>query len=325
MAGTLQWDAAVSRQPVHASADTSRVEHIFSVDVEEYFQVSAFDRFVDRRDWPSMPSRVEGAVDRLLELLDRHGATGTFFTLGCVAERHPMLVRQIAAGGHEIASHGWSHRRVTALSPSQFRDELSRSKSVLEDITGQEVIGFRAPSFSIGAGESWAFDVLIEEGYRYDSSVFPVRRPGYGDRSARTTPFIVARESGELLELPLATLQLLGLRIPAAGGGYLRHFPFAVVRGAVRAHATRGESAMLYVHPWEIDHEQPRLPVPALTRIRHYGGLRRTLPRLARLLGEFSFTSAARRHERTLRALREEASVQSPRSLPYAGLSESRA
>lgn len=325
MAGTLQWDAAVNPQPLHARGDASPVEHIFSVDVEEYFQVSAFDRFVDRRDWPKMPSRVEGAIDLLLELLDRHGATGTFFTLGCVAERHPRLVRQIAAAGHEVASHGWSHRRVSALSPAQFRDELSRSKSVLEHITGQQVVGFRAPSFSIGAGEAWAFDALIEEGYRYDSSVFPVRRPGYGDRTARTTPSIVRREGGELLELPLATLELLGMRIPAAGGGYLRHFPFAVVRGAVRAHTARGDSAMLYVHPWEIDDEQPRLPVPALTRIRHYGGLRRTLPRLERLLAEFSFTSAARRYERTLRTLRPAVPAGRPHGAAFPVLSESRA
>lgn len=325
MAGTLQWDAAVNPQPLRAGRDASRVEHVFSVDVEEYFQVSAFDRYVDRGDWTSIPSRVEGAVDQLLELLARHGATATFFTLGCVAERQPRLVRHIAGAGHEIASHGWSHRRVSALSPSQFRDELSRSKSLLEDITGQQVVGFRAPSFSIGPGESWAFDALIEEGYRYDSSVFPVRRPGYGDRKARTTPFIVRRGGGELLELPLATLQLFGMRIPAAGGGYLRHFPFAVVRGAVRAHSARGDSAMLYVHPWEIDDAQPRLSVPALTRIRHYGGLHRTLPRLERLLAEFSFTSAARRHERTLRALGVAGPARLSRSVAFGGVSESRA
>lgn len=278
------------------------VEHVLSVDVEEYFQVSAFDRVLDRAAWPRLPSRVERSTDELLELLARHHAAATFFTLGWIAERHPALVRRIVDAGHELASHGWSHRRVSSLSPAEFRAEARNSKAVLEDIAGCAVVGFRAPSFSIGRAQAWAFDVLIEEGYRYDSSVFPIRRPGYGDRTAPTTPYVVSRPSGDLLELPLATLALLGMRVPAAGGGYLRHFPFAIIRAAVRAHDVRGESAILYVHPWEIDPGQPRLAVSALTRLRHYGGLRRTRPRLELLLDEFRFTSVARRTSDMLRA-----------------------
>jgi polysaccharide deacetylase family protein (PEP-CTERM system associated) len=301
MADTLQWDVTVKSHAPGPGVAPGRIEHIFSVDVEEYFQVSAFDPFVDRAAWGSMPSRVEESVDGLLALLARHGATATFFTLGCVAERHRGLVERIAAAGHEIASHGWSHRRASALTPKEFAAELTRSKALLEDVSGQEVVGFRAPSFSLRTRDDWAFDAMLEAGYRYDSSVFPIRRPGYGDPSAPTSPFRVKRPCGDVIELPPATLESLGWRIPAAGGGYLRHFPLALLREAVRRIESRGESAMLYVHPWEIDPAQPRLAAPALTRLRHYGGLHRTLPRLERLLTEFRFTSAARRYDAALR------------------------
>ena len=301
MADTLQWDSGVTFLPAQRAIDSRRIEHVFSVDVEEYFQVSAFEPFVDRALWPRIPSRVGRSVDELLSLLAAHGATGTFFILGCVAERHPALVREIAGAGHEIASHGWSHRRVSSLTADAFSDELRRSKALLEDIAGREVIGFRAPSFSIGLRDGWAFDALVDAGYRYDSSIFPVRRPGYGDRSAPPTPFRIERERGALLELPLATLGVLGMRLPAAGGGYLRHFPLGLIRAAIAAAEASGESAMVYVHPWEIDVAQPRMRVSPLTRLRHYGGLHRTMPRLERLLTEFRFTSAARRYDDTLR------------------------
>jgi polysaccharide deacetylase family protein (PEP-CTERM system associated) len=294
MASTLQCAGAVISSPASRAPTESRVEHVFSVDVEEYFQVSAFDGVLDRSAWQGMPSRVEPAVDVLLELLGRHDALGTFFTLGWVADRHPALVRRIADAGHEVASHGWSHRRVSTITPAEFRDEVRRSKARIEEITGREVIGFRAPSFSIGPEQAWAFDVLIEEGYRYDSSVFPIRRPGYGDPDAPTAPYVITRPAGTILELPLATLDVLGVRLPAAGGGYLRHFPFGVIRAAFRANELRGSGAVFYVHPWELDIDQPRLAVSALTHFRHYAGLRRTRPRLQFLLREFRFTSVAR-------------------------------
>lgn len=270
------------------------LQHIFTVDVEEYFQVAAFEGVVSRRDWDSLDTRLEPAVERLLEMLARHGATGTFFTLGWIADRQPHLVRRIAEAGHEIASHGYWHRRVAALSPDEFREDVRASKAVLEDAAGVPVMGFRAPNFSIRPGCEWAFDVLVEEGYRYDSSLFPIRRPGYGYPAAPSIPHVLHRASGSITELPLATLTWSGARIPAAGGAYLRHFPYGVVRRAFRESLENGIPATFYVHPWELDPAQPRLPVSWLTRARHYGGLSRTVPRLERLLAEFPFTSAAR-------------------------------
>ncbi|HEV8600378.1 MAG TPA: XrtA system polysaccharide deacetylase [Gemmatimonadales bacterium] len=268
--------------------------HLFSVDVEEHFQVSAFDRTLSREEWERQPSRVERNTEVLLELLARHDAHATFFTLGWVAERQPALLRRIVVSGHEVASHGWWHRRLTSLTREEFREEARRSKAVLETLTGREVKGFRAPSFSIVPGGEWAFDVLLEEGYSYDSSLFPIRRPDYGYPAAPPVPHQISRAGGTLLEIPLATLEMLGLRFPAAGGGYLRQLPLGLVQRSFRAMGERGVPGMFYIHPWEVDPEQPRLPVGPLTRLRHYGGLERTLPRLERLLNEFRFTSVER-------------------------------
>lgn len=268
---------------------------IFTVDVEEYFQVSAFDKLVDRAQWGSYASRVERSVDLLLDLMARHRAIGTFFTLGWIAERYPRVVRRIAAGGHEIASHSWWHRRVTQLAAPEFREELRTSKAILESITGQPVLGFRAPSFSIVPGGEWAFDALLEEGYRYDSSLFPIRRPDYGYPGAPPEPHLIERRAGVLLELPLATTVWAGIRLPAAGGAYLRQLPYGLTRRAFREYQARGTSGVFYVHPWELDPGQPRLGVPWLTRLRHYRGLRGMQARIERLLDEFPFTSVARR------------------------------
>jgi polysaccharide deacetylase family protein (PEP-CTERM system associated) len=237
---------------------------------------------------------VEPNTDRLLALLDRHQAHGTFFTLGWVAERHPALVRRITAAGHELASHGWWHRKVTRLSREEFRDEIRRSKTVLEDISGTGVTGFRAPSFSIVPGVEWAFDVLLDEGYTWDSSLFPIRRPDYGYPAAPAMPHRVTRSAGALLEFPLATASILGMRLPAAGGGYLRQFPLGLIRRAFHQAASRSQPGMFYIHPWEVDPDQPRLPVGWITRTRHYGGLEKTMDRLERLLAEFRFTSVSR-------------------------------
>lgn len=269
--------------------------HIFSVDVEDYFQVVAFERAVDRADWDRYPSRVVQNTERLLDLLERRQVRGTFFTLGWVARRFPGLVRQIASKGHEVASHGQWHRRVTALSPPEFRAEIRESKQLLEDASGQPCLGFRAPSFSIVPGYEWAFDVLLEEGYRYDSSLFPIRRPDYGYPAAAAAPFWIRRPAGPLLELPLATLSAAGLRLPAAGGAYFRQLPQGLVRRAFRQWSGRGVSAMFYIHPWEYDTGQPRLPCGRITALRHYRNLDRTWPRLERLLTEFRFTSVAER------------------------------
>jgi polysaccharide deacetylase family protein (PEP-CTERM system associated) len=266
---------------------------LFSIDVEEHFQANAFDRAVSREDWDRQPSRVEGNTERLLDLLGRTGARATCFVLGWVAERHPALVRRIAAEGHEVASHGWWHRRIGSLTPEELRQEVRDSKRLLEDLTGKPVDGFRAPSFSITPGREWAFDVLLEEGYTYDSSLFPIRRPDYGYPASPVVPHEIRRPSGVLLEIPMATARVFGMRIPAAGGGYLRQLPYALIQRAARDAVARRRPGMFYIHPWEIDPDQPRFPVGLLTRVRHYGGLEKTLGHLERLLTEFRFTSVA--------------------------------
>lgn len=199
------------------------------------------------------------------------------------------MVERIADAGHEIASHGWGHRRVTELDPGRFRMSVRRSKQILEDVSGQEVLGYRAPNFSIVPGCEWALDILLEEGYRYDSSIYPVRRPGYGYPSAERVPHRVRRDSGCILEIPPATLRVLGANLPAGGGAYFRVFPYAVVRQAFRAAQREGVPATFYIHPWELDPDQPRVSVPPLTRIRQYAGLKGTTDRLRRLLQEFRF------------------------------------
>jgi polysaccharide deacetylase family protein (PEP-CTERM system associated) len=270
-----------------------RTSHFFTVDVEEYFHVRALESVVRREEWLCRPSRVAGSINALLGILDRHGARGTFFVLGWLAEHRPEVVTAIAAAGHEVASHGFWHERVTGLDSRSFREDVRSSKQALEDLVGKEVLGYRAPNFSIVPGREWAFDVLIEEGYRYDSSLFPIRRRGYGYPGAQRGPHVIQRSSGQIAEFPLATTSFFRYPVPAAGGGYLRHFPLAVIRRAFRQASDRGESTTFYIHPWEIDDEQPRLPVSVLNRVRHYHGLHGTLARIDKLLAEFSFGSIA--------------------------------
>ncbi len=268
--------------------------HHFSIDVEEYFQVSAFEPHVARTDWGRFESRVAGEVGRLLELLDCYDARATFFVVGWVAQRHPTLIRTIAQAGHEIASHGWDHARVTDQTPRQFRESIRRTKGVLEDQAGAAVLGFRAPSFSIVPGREWALDILIEEGYTYDSSLFPVRRPGYGYPDGQPDPHWLERPGGRLAEVPPATLRWCGMRLPAAGGAYFRVLPYGLVRAALRQCERRGRPGTFYIHSWELDATQPRLDVPWVTRLRHYSGLGGTAERLKRLLAEFRFTTLQR-------------------------------
>jgi polysaccharide deacetylase family protein (PEP-CTERM system associated) len=265
--------------------------HHFTVDLEEYFQVSAFESRVARAEWDRFESRLAGQVTLLLDLLARHETRATFFVLGWVAERQAELIRAIARAGHEIASHGWDHARVTHQTPLQFRTSVRRTKDVLENVSGAPVLGFRAPSFSIVPGLEWALDILIEEGYRYDSSLFPIRRPGYGYPGAVPDPHWLERPAGRIAEIPPTTLSWCGLRLPAAGGAYFRLLPYGVVRAAFRQGDRCGVPGTFYIHPWELDPAQPRLDVSWLTRVRHYGGLRGTAQRLERLLTEFQFTA----------------------------------
>ena len=270
-----------------------RTTHFFTVDVEEYFQVSALEPYVPPDRWDTLETRVEPCVDRLLDLLQRHDTRATFFTLGWIAERHPEMVQRIARLGHEIASHGWDHKRVTQLTPHQFRDSVKRAKTTLEQLSGTPVKGFRAPSFSIVPGLEWALDILLEEGYEYDSSLFPVARKGYGYASGGRFPHWLELTGGKLYEIPPTTLRRFGMNVPSAGGGYFRLLPYALTRGALLDAERRNRQGTFYIHPWEIDPDQPRFPVSRPTRLRHYGGLARTASRLDRLLSEFAFTSIA--------------------------------
>lgn len=276
--------------------------HFFTVDVEEYFQVAALAPWAPRTEWERFESRIESQVGRLLELLAGRDTHGTFFTVGCVAERHPGMIRAIAAAGHELASHTWDHRKVTEQTPEEFRASIRRTKQVLEDLGGHAVIGFRAPSYSIVRGAEWSLDLLLEEGYRYDSSLFPVRRRGYGYAGGARDPYWIDRRAGRLAEFPPATLRAGPVNLPAAGGAYFRLLPYALVRAALRSAESRSVPATFYVHPWEFDPGQPRLPVPPLTRLRHYGNLAGVWPRLRRLLGDFRFTAIAPELSRDLRA-----------------------
>ena len=265
----------------------------FSVDVEDYFQVAAFENTIPRASWDGLEPRVERNTRRLLDLCDRHAVQGTFFVLGWVAERWPQLVRDIRDAGHELGTHGQDHRRVTTLTRQEFRADVRRSKQTIEDAAGVEVIGYRAPSYSIVRETLWAVDVLAEEGFRYDSSIFPIRHDRYGIPDFPRFPRPLRGHDGTALhEVPISTVRLAGMNLPFVGGGYLRHFPFSFIRwGMERLNGFERRPAILYVHPWEIDPDQPLQPVRWLTRLRHYRNLHRTEERLTRLFSDYSFTT----------------------------------
>jgi polysaccharide deacetylase family protein (PEP-CTERM system associated) len=269
------------------------VLNAFSVDVEDYFQVGAFERACPRERWGSFEPRVEANTRRLLDLCDRHQVKGTFFVLGWVAERWPGLVRDIQAAGHELGTHGQDHRQVTTLTPDEFREDIRRSKQTIEDASGAEVIGYRAPSYSIVRETMWALDILHEEGFRYDSSVFPIHHDRYGIPDFPRFPRPVSGQNGSALhEFPISTVRFAGMNLPFVGGGYLRHFPWPFIHwGMTRLNRDERRPAILYIHPWEIDPEQPVQPVPYLTRVRHYRNLARTEDRLARLFSEYPFST----------------------------------
>jgi polysaccharide deacetylase family protein (PEP-CTERM system associated) len=268
-------------------ADTRALTNAFSVDVEDYFQVLAFDGVIPRADWHRYPLRAADQVYRLLDLLDEFGVTGTFFVLAWVAERAPQMVPRIARAGHEVASHGCDHELVTRMTRRQFADDVVRSRRLLEDQSGQPVHGYRAPSYSINASNLWAHDVLAEGGYRYSSSIFPGRHDIYGMPGAPRFAHRVA--GGALLEVPVTTVEIAGSRFSAGGGGFFRLLPYPLFRAAVRrVNTTDRQPAMFYMHPWEIDVAQPRVTAaPARSRFRHYLNLHRVWPRLRRLLGDF--------------------------------------
>jgi polysaccharide deacetylase family protein (PEP-CTERM system associated) len=268
------------------------IVNAMSVDVEDYFQVSAFDRVVPRESWNGRESRVGGNTQRLLELFDSSGVRATFFVLGWVAERYPHLVRRIAEHGHEIASHGNRHELVYNLTPEQFRLDVRRAKAVLEQVAGAPVIGYRAPSYSVTERSLWALDVLIEEGYTYDASIFPIHHDRYGIPDSPRHVHVRSGSGGSIVEAPGSTVRFGGINFPVGGGGYFRLLPYAVTRWAFRRlNGVEGRPVVFYLHPWEIDPYQPRIAVDPITRLRHYTNLGRTESRLRRLMSEFSFAT----------------------------------
>lgn len=266
------------------------MKNAMSIDVEDYFQVSAFAPHIRREDWDSLPCRVERNVDLILALLDEAGAKATFFTLGWIAERHPQVVRRIVEGGHELASHGYGHQRASDLTPAQFRDDIVRAKGILEDIGAVAVRGYRAPSFSINHQNWWAVGELENAGYIYSSSIYPVKHDHYGMPDAPRFPHRPNGESG-ILELPPTTVPMMGRNLPAAGGGWFRLLPYALSRWMLRRVNEQDRApCMFYFHPWEVDAEQPRQSgLSAKTRFRHYVNLQRMPGRLQQLFNDFEW------------------------------------
>ena len=269
------------------------IVNALTIDVEDYFMVSAFSAHVPRADWDRLPCRVEDNVDRILALLAEHDVHATFFTLGWVAERYPALVRRIIEGGHELASHGYEHHRATDQGYGEFLADIRLAKAVLEDIAGQPVRGYRAPSFSVGPDNDWAFDCIATAGYRYSSSVYPIRHDHYGVPDG---PRFAHEVRQGLLEVPVATVRVLQSNWPAGGGGYFRLLPYRVSRWSLRrVNAVDGRPAMFYFHPWELDPGQPRVAgTGAKARFRHYLNLEHMAPRLRRLVADFRWDRADR-------------------------------
>jgi len=274
-----------------AGASTPRQVNAFTVDVEDYFHVAALSSVITRDSWTTREYRVEANTERLMALLAERHVSGTFFVLGWVAERSPSLVKRIASAGHEVACHGFSHRLIYQQDEPEFREETARSKGFLEDLTGKPVLGYRAASFSITRDSLWALDALIDLGFRYDSSVFPIRHDLYGLPDARPEPNRITAPSGRTLaEFPMSTAKFLGLTVPVSGGGYFRILPYWLTRAGLRQINEEGQRPFsFYLHPWEVDPGQPRIRAGLFSRFRHYTNLARCESRLRRVLSEFSF------------------------------------
>ncbi len=264
------------------------IVNALTIDVEDYFQVSAFTAHIPRSAWDGLPCRVEANIDRILLLLSDAGVRATFFTLGWIAERYPAMIRHLVEGGHELASHGYEHRRATEQGYGEFLADIRLARAVLEDTAGCQVKGYRAPSFSVGPRNHWAFDCIAEAGYQYSSSIYPIRHDHYGAPNAPRFAHEVCRG---LLELPVTTVRMMNSNWPAGGGGYFRLLPYGVSRWSIRrVNAIDRQPAIFYFHPWELDPEQPRVEGAARkARFRHYLNLERTAPRLRRLLADFKW------------------------------------
>ena len=269
---------------------TSLTKNGLTIDLEDYYQVSAFAEQMPPEQWKAQTSRVEANTERILALLDAHGWKATFFTLGWVAEEHAGLLRRIADLGHEVGCHSLRHRRVYEMTQQEFREDTTRAKIVLEDASGARVHGYRAPSFSINESCPWAFETLVECGFSYDSSIFPVRHPNYGSPTTPRFPYVIETKAGPLVEFPMPTLSFGERRSPFGGGAYLRLLPYWFTRWAFRfLNETEGKAGCVYLHPWELDPEQPRMKGSLTAKLRHYIGLRGFERKLARLMGDFEF------------------------------------
>jgi len=273
------------------SSSTRAPLHCLTFDVEEHFQVNAFESPERRSRWLDDESRVERNTEKILELLERHRYRATFFVLGWVAERHARLVERIAAAGHEVASHGYGHELISRLTPDAFREDVRKAKKILEDVIGAPVTGYRAPSFTIMPGTSWALEVLVQEGYAWDSSVVPVLHDVYGWPGAEPYLHRIETPSGPLWELPPSTAGLLGARVAVGGGGHFRLYPYPVIRTLLRRIEAKGKTIVFYLHPWELDPGQPRMEGSPLSRFRHYFHLAQVEGRLERLFDDFRFAS----------------------------------
>jgi polysaccharide deacetylase family protein (PEP-CTERM system associated) len=292
------------------------IVNVMTIDVEDYFHVSVFDGVVPRARWDRLESRVCRNTERLLDLFDEHRVRATFFILGWVAERHPALVARIAAAGHEVACHSHEHRLVYDLTRAQFRDDVRRAKAAIETAASRRVFGYRAPSYSITPQSLWALDVLIEEGFTYDASIFPIRHDRYGIPLSPRHPYLVTRDQGVLYEVPATTVRVGPVNLPVAGGGYFRILPYAWTRwGIDRVNRCEQRAAIFYLHPWEIDPDQPRLATSRLGQFRHYRNLHDTEARLRALLRDFSFGRLIDVLETEPRAVSAPAGLEP--SLPY--------
>jgi len=269
------------------------VINALTIDVEDYFNVSGFESSIKFEDWGNYQSRVEANTDKILEILQQANVKATFFVLGWISEKYPDIVRCIYREGHEVASHSYAHRLVYRQTPEEFREDLKRSKSMLEELIGDRVIGYRAPSYSITKKSLWAMDILMEEGILYDSSIFPIRRDRYGIPNGNRFPYTIIGKNGtSIVEIPLSTVTVFNQNIPIAGGGYLRLFPYRFIRWGLRKIIEReNQSIIIYLHPWEMDKDQPRMEGSMMSRFRHYVGLEKMEPRLRELLRDFKFST----------------------------------
>ncbi|MGJ7915227.1 XrtA system polysaccharide deacetylase [Massilia sp. LXY-6] len=276
--------------PRRLPAPGERIRNAMTCDVEDYFQVSAFAPYIDRASWPSRECRVEANMDRILALFERQGVRATFFTLGWIAERYPQVVKRIVAGGHELASHGYGHLRASDQTRAEFANDIRSAKALLEDIGGQTVLGYRAPSFSIGRANLWAMDELLEAGYRYSSSIYPIAHDHYGMPEAPRFAFYPNGPDG-LLEVPITTVNLLKRNLPAGGGGYFRLLPYALSRWMMeKVNRDDRQPSLFYFHPWEIDTQQPRpAGLGAKARFRHYINIDRMESRIEALARDFAW------------------------------------